>query len=114
MTGAIKVVKPENLGIDFDLGAQTASKVNIVFASNTVYGKVRYATSAEFNSGAANVAIDAATLKLALSEAIPFATQNSAGVIIVGNYLVIVEGVLSVAPSVEFVSVGGAHLAYAL
>lgn len=115
MGSPIPVVLPSDLGIDFDIGNQTADKINIVMATETVYGKVRYATSSELSAGTQDVAIDAADLKEALQNLIPFATYTTPGVVIINAaYLNINEGVLSVNIASEIVSLGGAHLGWCL
>jgi hypothetical protein len=55
-------ITQSDLGIDFDQGTQTPGFLNIVEATTTVQGKVRFANSDEASLGTAGVAIDAATL----------------------------------------------------
>lgn len=115
MANPIPVVLPSDLGIDFDIGIQTADKINIVLATTVIYGKMRFATPSELTAGTANVAIDAADLKTALSNMIPYATYTTPGVVIIdAAYLTIADGVLSVSIESELVSLGGQHLGWCL
>ena len=48
----VQVVTRDNLGTDFQLGVEVANKINVVPATETVKGKMRFATNAEAAAGA--------------------------------------------------------------
>jgi hypothetical protein len=111
MAAPIPLVLPSDLGADFDKGVLVANQISVVFGSTTVYGKVRFATTAELTNGTASVAIDAADLKNALANMIPFATASTPGVVEIGQFLAIsAEGVLTATPTVQLQSIGGQNL----
>jgi hypothetical protein len=111
MAAPIPLVLPGDLDTTvFDFGNLVANKISIVLGSQTVYGKMRFCTSSELTNGVAGVAVDAADLKEALESLIPFATTSSPGVVIIGQYLAITNGVLAATPTVQLVSLGGQNL----
>ena len=63
----LPIVTPSNLGADFDIGVQVASKINMVAATTAISGKSRFATAAEIIAGTSSVMVDAANLKSAIA-----------------------------------------------
>ena len=48
----VQVVTRDNLGTDFQLGVEVANKINVAPGTETVKGKMRFATNAEAAAGA--------------------------------------------------------------
>lgn len=66
----LKVVQPDDLDVQFELGTRVANKVTVRLATQAVDGTVRLATNADVVAGTAGVPVDAAQLK-AVIQALP-------------------------------------------
>lgn len=62
-----QVITPADLSSDFDVTTQVA----LVEGTQSVYGKVRFCTSAELTSGATGVAVAPHDIQQALSGSVP-------------------------------------------
>jgi hypothetical protein len=57
-----RTVFPTDLGAEFDFGFLTPNKISVIYATQTAFGKVRIASSADIIAGAQGPVLDAASL----------------------------------------------------